>query len=280
MGVFILKYFLPLLLISLLSVPTQLFAKGETPVNTSATELRYKLDLDLAVTATASAAWLVTDLLKDDIASSSCKWCGVNSFDSWGHKNLKWSNTGASDTLSAITAIGLSPLIAFGMDAFAANREGRISNFPVDALVISEAAAVSLLLCQIVKFSVGRQRPDAHYDSTLTSPKHNTSFYSGHTSLAFALAVSSGTVATMREYKLAPLIWGAGLAVAATTGYLRIAADKHYITDVIGGALIGSAIGFGIPYLFHRPKPDKGHALMLSAMPIDGGMMLNISGRI
>ena len=61
----------------------------------------------------------------------------------------------------------------------------------------------------------------------------------------------------MRNYRLAPLIWAEGLAVAATTGYLRIAADKHYFSDVLSGALIGSAVGFMVPYLFHPPSQEK-----------------------
>jgi len=45
---------------------------------------------------------------------------------------------------------------------------------------------------------------------------------------------------------LPPFIWGTGLAIAATTGYLSIAADRHYLTDVITAAAVGSAFGFGI----------------------------------
>ena len=55
----------------------------------------------------------------------------------------------------------------------------------------------------------------------------------------------------MRGYRLAPAIWGAGAALATVTGYLRIAADKHYFSDVLVGAVVGSAIGIGVPLLFH-----------------------------
>lgn len=47
-------------------------------------------------------------------------------------------------------------------------------------------------------------------------------------------------------------MWGLGLGAAVTAGWLRIAGDKHYFTDVLTGALVGSAIGFGMPYLLHR----------------------------
>ena len=32
-----------------------------------------------------------------------------------------------------------------------------------------------------------------------------------------------------------------------------MAADKHYLTDVLTGAVFGAALGFGLPALFHRP---------------------------
>ncbi len=244
-------------------------------------ELRYDLKMDGVITALVAAGYLGTYLLEDHLAPESCRWCGIDAFDDWGHRNLAWSNAGAADVASSITGFALTPLIAFGVDAWAAHDSGALGGFPVDALIIAEAASVSAMLTQIVKFSAGRQRPDAHYAANgSTSPKDNTSFYSGHTSIAFALAVSSGTVATMRGYRLAPLIWGAGLAAAATTGYLRVAADRHYLTDVIAGAALGSAVGFGLPYLFHRPRDDGGRRFMISAVPYGGGGLLSVAATL
>jgi membrane-associated phospholipid phosphatase len=34
---------------------------------------------------------------------------------------------------------------------------------------------------------------------------------------------------------------------------MRIAADRHYFTDVLGGWAIGGVVGGGVPWLFHRP---------------------------
>ena len=60
----------------------------------------------------------------------------------------------------------------------------------------------------------------------------------------------------MRGYTLAPLVWATSLPVALVTGYLRIAADRHYFTDVLVGAVLGSAIGFVVPFVFHRPPVE------------------------
>ncbi len=37
-------------------------------------------------------------------------------------------------------------------------------------------------------------------------------------------------------------------------GYLRIAADKHYFSDVATAAIIGSIVGVGVPLIFHSPE--------------------------
>jgi membrane-associated phospholipid phosphatase len=42
------------------------------------------------------------------------------------------------------------------------------------------------------------------------------------------------------------------LTLAAATGYLRIAADRHYFTDVLAGAALGAGAGLTVPYLMHR----------------------------
>jgi membrane-associated phospholipid phosphatase len=56
----------------------------------------------------------------------------------------------------------------------------------------------------------------------------------------------------MRGYRFAPWVWTQGLALAFFSGYLRIAADRHYLTDVVTGALFGAAAGALVP-LLHRP---------------------------
>ncbi len=84
--------------------------------------------------------------------------------------------------------------------------------------------------------------------------------------------MSTGTVASMRRCRWAGVIWAVGLAGAATVGYLRIAADQHYLTDVLVGAAAGSAIGFAVPYGFHRGAG----ALAVTPVP-GGGAMLTVT---
>lgn len=243
-------------------------------------ELRYNYKLDLAAIGVSTIGWGLMEIFKDDISPSSCRWCNSNAMDTSIRNDLKWSNTNAAEKTSTVLAYGLAPVLSTGLTAFAEYKDDSLDNLPVDIMIIAEAASLSSLFSQIVKISVARQRPDVHFGPTTSPDKEkNVSFYSGHTSLAFSIAVATGTVASMRGYELAPYIWGAGLAVAATTGYLRMAADKHYFTDVLGGAVAGSAFGFAIPYLFHRPE-SKPLPVSMAIIPTDGGMMFGIAGTI
>ncbi|MDR6340727.1 membrane-associated phospholipid phosphatase [Filimonas zeae] len=78
----------------------------------------------------------------------------------------------------------------------------------------------------VVKRAVQEPRPDK---------SNNLSFPSGHTATAFANAEF------MRmEYKdVSPWYGIAGYAAAATTGYLRMYNNRHWLSDVIAGAGVG-----------------------------------------
>ncbi|HMA96886.1 MAG TPA: phosphatase PAP2 family protein, partial [Polyangiaceae bacterium] len=150
---------------------------------------------------------------------------------------------------------------------------------PVDLLIVAQATMLSVNVGQGIKLATARQRPDVHAGSESNrdqqaSTEDNLSFYSGHTSVAFALAAASGTVATMRGYRMAPLVWTVGETVAVVSGYFRIAADRHYATDVLAGAVMGSFVGFAVPYFLHGPVSDSS-SVAISVSPMSG---LRISG--
>jgi membrane-associated phospholipid phosphatase len=244
-------------------------------------ELQYSLVTDATITGAAVAFWIGTEVFKSHIAPSTCRWCDPPGFDSSVRDALRWNDTGAANTISYIVPLGIEPLAIFGLDALAAHRDRAPPNAAwVDALLISEATAIAMAMNQVVKFAVGRERPFVHAlpeaDKAHTAhpSDNNVSFYSGHATFAFAMATSAGTIASMRRYRMAPCIWGTGLALAVATAYLRIAADRHYASDVTVGAILGSATGIAVPRLFHGPRP-----VMVAPVPLgDGGLMLAARG--
>jgi len=217
--------------------------------------LRYDAATDLAVTGAAALTWATLGMLGPELAPLSCKWCNPPALDEKVQRALLWGDPQAAAVTSDVVGTVALPagLLAFGF--FAASAAGDRNAFWVDTLVIAEAVSIAGALNVGVKYLAGRQRPYAYYDRQpfYDDPNdRNVSFYSGHTSMAFASATAAGTVYLMRGYRGAPWVLGGGLALATFTGYLRIAADKHWFTDVLVGAAVGSLVGWAIPYLFHR----------------------------
>jgi membrane-associated phospholipid phosphatase len=230
-------------------------------------ELRYSPPVDLGVTLGAVGAWAVSERLRGHLVPAHCRWCDrdssgndtLNALDRTV-RQLRWGRHNAADALSDVTAFVVTPLAAGGLPTLAAGHDGRLGDFGANTLVIAEAGALAADVNQLVKFLAVRERPDAHARELQDPGPHvrsvddDLSFYSGHTTEAVSLAVAAGTVSSLRGYRLAPLVWGATLPVALFTGYLRIAADRHYFTDVLTGAVGGAIVGFVVPYVFHRPE--------------------------
>jgi membrane-associated phospholipid phosphatase len=239
------------------------------------------LAVDLSITLGGGALWVTSELLAPTLAPSSCRWCdraedgtdSLNGFDAHVRSAWRWNDVKKADTLSGVFSFGLAPLAGFGVGALVAWHDDRLAELPADTLVVAESAVIAMNVNQLAKFLVGRQRPDVHArlptdQVAQQAPEDNLSFFSGHATLAFALATSAGTVASMRHHRLAPVMWAAGLTLATTGGYLRIAADRHYATDVMVGAIVGSAIGFGVPYFAHHPWTAGAR---LAVVPAQGG---------
>jgi membrane-associated phospholipid phosphatase len=266
-------------------------AAGTRQAEAEAPQLRHDLAVDLPVTLAGAALWLGSEFaLKQQLSPAACRWCdrdedgadGLNGLDRRVRRGLRWTDTHAAGRASdALLFVGV-PATTLGLGWLAARHDGRAGGYPVDALVVLQATVLSADLNQIVKFAVARQRPCAHFDGDCGGSgeralaDRNLSFYSGHASVSFTLATASGTVASMRGYRRARWIWGAGLALAATTSYLRIAADRHYLTDVLAGAAVGSAVGVAVPRLLHGQRRSR-PAIVPAAVPQSGGFAVRLS---
>ena len=243
----------------------------------AAGELRVSLPIDISVTAGAATVWLVSDLLKSQLAPLACRWCEANALDTAVRDHLRWTDHGgAAVTLSNVGAYAVAPLVSAGLLAVAAAEQGDARRIGVDLLITAEAVALAGTLNQLVKYTAGRQRPYAHAgvpnpDTRQGADDANLSFYSAHTSVTFSIATAAGTVARLHRSRWAPVIYIAGAAIGTATAYLRIAADQHYLTDVVTGAVVGSTVGIVVPYWFHRPREwNGGPSVVVAPMAIAG----------
>jgi membrane-associated phospholipid phosphatase len=185
---------------------------------------------------------------KDDLESASCRWCQPNRWDADLRNELHWQHTALADRLSN-RSFGLTALLSIGSaflvpDLATATRAN-------DAMRIADSVVVGELFVGVTQLAVARQRPFAHFgsDADQAAPDANSSFVSTHAASAFALVSAAIVVARERHSPTEPYLWTIGLATAATTAYFRMAADRHYLLDVLAGAAVGIASGIAVPWL-------------------------------
>jgi membrane-associated phospholipid phosphatase len=143
---------------------------------------------------------------------------------------------------------------------------GRLADRPE----LSSAAAHSLaaLLASgaangTLKYVVGRERPsatdDPHHFRPFNADNRWQAFPSGHAVVAFSLATS------LSEEAGRPWVTALAFGGASLVGWSRVYDDKHWTSDVVGGALVGYGVSRATLHLLHRrhPHPDGASVVVL-----------------
>ena len=166
----------------------------------------------------------------------------VNKLDRFATRYYSETSANISDYL--LWACLLAPLTL--------NLNPAIANEYKEAnIIIAETYMLTSTLVYFSKVTFQRKRPLAYnyqVDLATKQEKDNQySFFSGHTALAF-----SGAILTAKIYddfhpeKDNTLIYIATATTASCVGYLRIKAGKHFPTDVIAGAIVGTTVALFI----------------------------------
>ena len=151
---------------------------------------------------------------------------------------LAWAEGIQSETTENVIRIvnrlggGMNPvlIVAFFLVAGIAYVERRWVSYAV-AMAIAGLAAGTI--AQIVKLLVGRARPELWLGPAHYAPGSSTSFPSGHTVGAFALA--GVLVFASRNLPLRIIAF----LLAAAVGLSRVLAFRHWLSDVTASAVIG-----------------------------------------
>lgn len=153
---------------------------------------------------------------------------------------------GAQLHAAGITVSRWSPPLAFGiggglLGVGMVTHDPELTHVGRDAVT---AMAVAGVLTQAVKIVVGRARPytdlGTHYFLPFRTATRYNSFPSGHTSQAFSLAAVIAAHAQRRAVRFA------AFGAASVVGIARIAADRHFASDVVAGAILGTVVGNGV----------------------------------
>ena len=148
--------------------------------------------------------------------------------------NKVWVAVSNSVALAPAPAVGVA--IGGLCAGDAQDRQERLR----DAAEVASAELFNLGVTMGAKSLVQRPRPWVAYEGDLVCLQHvsSTSFPSGHTSTAFATATSLTLVYPQWYVAVPAYLW------AGAVGYSRMYVGAHFPTDVLAGALLGTASAF------------------------------------
>jgi membrane-associated phospholipid phosphatase len=167
---------------------------------------------------------------------------------------LKSRNTGLNDISKGLSDFGgiYEVFTVAGIGAYGLiSSNNKLVN---TTLLASQAYITGGTMMTLIKFLTGRTRPSYYPAGVEAEPRflgpfhrklndangtnENSSFPSGHATVAFAVATVFAT-----EYKDKPWVSIVSYTTASLIGASRITENKHWITDVIVGTALGYVTG-------------------------------------
>jgi PAP2 superfamily len=154
------------------------------------------------------------------------------------------------DRMGSTTYNIIPSLLCFGIGSI-----GDLSKMEELGSHLLRAHAVNGIITSTMKLSFNRTRPSG-------GPY---SYPSGHTSTAFT---SAGVI----YYDLGPKYGIPALVAATYVGFSRLQENKHYLSDIIAGAILGTYIGYKVT---HRDELSRN--LKFKPLAYDGAFGASIS---
>lgn len=178
----------------------------------------------------------------------------------------------------AVTADWTAPLDQAVVMSVAGHRTGLLNNLAVNLTALGSAPVVALIaLCvALYAFAAGRQRivlallwtplsfllddvlkllfQHPRPTEAIIAIPDSYSFPSGHAVAASALYITIALMAAQGERRQRPrriLIWS-GITVAVLVAWSRVYLGVHYLSDVIGGLLLGGSGSIAAALVLNR----------------------------
>jgi membrane-associated phospholipid phosphatase len=202
------------------------------------------------------------------VVPSGAAWRGGILYDDAARGALRLDGREARATARSLSDVGVASMVTWPILADALVTawwyRGREDVALEMAVVSSEAFAVGLAFQSLTNLAARRERPfgsecndkDPPVASADCAPNFRyRSFFSGHATTSFAGAslvcvdhLGMGLLGQTGDV----LSCVGSYAVATMTSLARVMADVHYASDVTIGALVGTAVGVGLPLLHFR----------------------------
>lgn len=203
---------------------------------------------DGAQVGVAGVLYVLPYLLKLPAGAPPCAPCDPASVWNLDRVGIRSHSVTAGTASSVI-------LVAEGGFAFAAALDGARGPAARGRLaVLADAGMWSVTASGWIKALVHRSRPILYTSDAAAAAgdrDSRMSFPSGHATVGFAMAAAYLELAR-RDHaphvtRNAILLFGSATAVSA----LRVAAGRHFPTDVLAGAALGTAVGFLVARFHH-----------------------------
>jgi membrane-associated phospholipid phosphatase len=206
----------------------------------------------------------------------------LSPLDRW---NAGTWNPGA-DAASDYLALVIGPAMVYADVWHTARGESSWRPVLEDFLVLAQASAWNSALNLNVRATRVHPRPYVYGTAAPESERRKGeaagSFYSGHASGAFLGAVYVSTVYPLRhpEFEHEGWLWAGSLTVATGVSALRVVAGKHFPSDVLAGAAMGSLVGLGFVQLHLKDGVELWGARPLPLLTPEGGVGMAVVRRL
>jgi membrane-associated phospholipid phosphatase len=204
--------------------------------------------VDVPITLAGFAIAGLPYVLGDDLLPHRCPCdpADLNRLDRafWDRRS---DAAGRASDVTLVVAVAAPPVV----DAL---RLGLGPAFGADALVYAETLAVNSALVVGAKYAFHRPLPRTYQGDPglLDSDAGYRSFWSCHASTVVAALTAAAWTARFRygEQGWPWVLVGVGGASVAVE---RVLAGRHFVTDVVVGAIAGFAVGTAVPWLHKKP---------------------------
>ncbi len=127
----------------------------------------------------------------------------------------------------------------------------------VYGVMYAETLLIANGLKEISKMIVNRFRPMCYFNDGDSYSRYKNSgdfansFVSGHSTMAFAGAAFTGYVfcKSFPDSKYKYAVCAGSFSFALATAVVRVLSGNHFVSDVLAGAVLGSAVGILVPWL-------------------------------
>ena len=194
-----------------------------------------------------------------------------------------------ANDIAALSAFALGAVVAGAFDErlarglFAGGRLFHNQGLADAGLHSTEAVLASGALTVVLKGIVGRARPYAVGDSNARAFRvgHGVGAYaslpSGHTTVAFAAAAALSEELTERRPGAARFVAPMLYSGAALVGLSRMYNDKHWASDVVAAAAIGTLTGRTLVRYTHTRPASRLNRWLRSATIAPGRAEMRLS---